>query len=139
MTKDTELGMVSFAQAFEGVTHGVPGLNRPEFEMVPKGDDWFGVRLPEQMMFELLRTPNYNSIQGERWQFCCGQPMIFIGEWSRQDFSRHAADGDGRRLFAEIVQDPVSGLWEDKLHDITGLYVFRCQVCARLRAHWDIA
>jgi hypothetical protein len=37
------------------------------------------------------------------------------------------------------VQDSVPGLWEDQLHDITGIYVFRCPSCDRVTAHWDIA
>src|SRR5690606_12048627 len=42
ITKDTELGMVSWEQAFEGVTHGRPGLDRPDFETVSTDDDWAG-------------------------------------------------------------------------------------------------
>jgi uncharacterized protein CbrC (UPF0167 family) len=139
ITKDTELGMISWEQAFEGVTHGLPEMSRNDFEMVPKENGWVGARLSQDIMFELLRTPTYSSIQGERWQFCCQQPMVFVGEWSREEFSQRAPDGDGRRLFEEIVQDAVPGLWEDKLHDITGVYVFRCKLCGRLTAHWDIA
>ncbi len=139
ITKDTQLGMISWRQALEGVTHGSPGLKHSDFEMVPKQGDWAGARLPHAMMWELLRTPTYSIIQGERWQFCCRRPMIFVGEWSRDDFSRRAPDGDGCRFFNEIVQDPVSGLWEDELHDVTGVYVFRCPQCDRLTAHWDIA
>jgi uncharacterized protein CbrC (UPF0167 family) len=139
ITKDTQLGMVSWEQAFEGVTHGIPGLNRTDFEMVPKADHWVGARLPHEVMFELLRMPTYRSIQGEQWQFCCRQPMVFIGEWSREEFARHAPHGDGRQYFDEIVQDNVPGLWEDELHDITGVYVFRCPSCKRVTAHWDIA
>ncbi len=139
ITKDTELGMISWEQAFAGVTHGLPGLDRTDFELVPKGDDWVGARLPQEMMFELLRTPTYNSIQGERWQFCCRRPMVFVGEWSREEFARRAPDGDGRRYFEEVVQDTVPGLWEDRLLDITGVYVFRCPVCERVTAHWDLA
>ena len=30
--------MISWEQAFEGITHGVPELNRTDFEMVPKED-----------------------------------------------------------------------------------------------------
>jgi uncharacterized protein CbrC (UPF0167 family) len=131
--------MISWEQAFEGVTHGVPGLNRSDFEMVPKEDDWVGARLPQEMMFELLRTPTYSSIQGERWQFCCGRPMVFLGEWSRAEFAQRATDGDGRRFFEEIVQDSIPGLWENELHDVTGIYVFRCPSCQRLTSHWDIA
>lgn len=139
ITKDTELGMISWEQAFDGVTNGVPGLDRRDFEMVPKEDDWVGARLPQEVMFELLRTPTYSSIQGERWQFCCRRPMVFIGEWNREEFARRAPDGDGQRYFEEIVQDSVPGLWEDQLHDITGVYVFRCASCDKVTAHWDIA
>ncbi|MFO0936869.1 MAG: CbrC family protein [Gemmataceae bacterium] len=139
ITKDTELGMISWEQAFEGVTHGIPGLDRADFEMVPKDDDWVGARLPEEVMFEMLRTPTYSTIQGEHWQFCCQQPMVFLGEWTREDFAQRALDGDGKRYFEEVVQDCIPGLWEDELHDITGVYVFRCQTCYRVTAHWDIA
>lgn len=139
IAKDTELGMISWEQAIEGVTHGLPGLSRRDFEMVPQDDDWVGARLPQEMMFELLRTPTFTTIQGECWQFCCQQPMIFLGEWTREEFSRRAPDGNGERLFAEIVQHPVPGLWEDELHDETGVYVFRCPACSRQTATWDLA
>ena len=131
--------MISWEQAFEGVTNGVPGLSRSDFEMVPQEDGWIAARLPQEMMFELLRTPTYRSLQGERWQFCCKCPMIVVGEWSREEFAERAPDGDGQRFFHEIVEEPVPGLWEDQLHDITGVYVFRCKDCARLTAHWDLA
>lgn len=131
--------MISWEQAVDGVTHGRPGLSRADFEMVPAEDDWAGARLPREMMLELLRTPTYVSLQGEQWQFCCGRPMVFLGAWSREEFARRAPDGDGRRLFDSIVQDVVPGLWEDALHDETGVYVFRCPKCERLTAHWDIA
>ncbi len=139
LTKDTVLGMVSWEQALEGVTHGIPGLSRSDFEMVPKEDGWVGARLPTTTMFELLRTPTYASIQGDLWQFCCRAPMIFVGSWTREDFTRNAKDQDGRRLFDEIVQERIPGLWEDELHDETGIYVFRCADCRRQTAHWDIA
>jgi uncharacterized protein CbrC (UPF0167 family) len=139
ITKDTQLGMITWEQALGGVTHGLPGLNRVDFEMVPKEGGWVGARLPQEIMWELLRTPTYSTIQGDRWQFCCRRPMIFVGEWSREDFSRFAPDGDGRRFFQEIVQKPVPGLWEDELHDVTGIYVFRCPACGTLTAHWDMA
>lgn len=139
ISKDTSLGMVSWEQAFEGVTHGVPELHHPDFEMVPKGDGWVGARLPQEAMLELLRMPSYGSIQGERWQFCCQWPMAFIGEWSREEFVRRSPDGDGQRHFEQVVQHTVPGLWEDQLHDITGVYVFRCSSCERITAHWDIA
>jgi uncharacterized protein CbrC (UPF0167 family) len=139
ITKDTELGMISWEQAFEGMTHGRPGLNHPDFEMVPTESDWISARLPREIMFELLRTPTYLTIQGDAWQFCCKHPMIYLGEWSRDDFRKRAPDADAETYFRGIVKDVVPGLWEDELHDETGIYVFRCSSCGRLRAHWDLA
>jgi uncharacterized protein CbrC (UPF0167 family) len=140
LTKDTELGMISWEQAFEGVTHGLPGLDRADFELVPTGDHWVGVRLPQDVMFELLRTPAYSSWQGERWLFCCQRPMVYLGDWrSREEFSRRSPDGDGRRFFEDIVQDSDPDLWENELGEDTGVYVFRCSLCERLAAHWDAA
>ncbi len=139
LTKDTELGMVSWDQAFNGVTLGIPGLARADFELVPTESDWVGVRLPQDVMFELLRTPTYSTIQGETWLFCCKAPMVFIGSWSRERFTSESPDGDGRTYFEGIVQDNVAGLWEDQLHDDTGIYVFRCASCSHLKANWDLA
>jgi uncharacterized protein CbrC (UPF0167 family) len=138
MTKDTELGMIRHEEALRGVTHGVPGLDRADFELVPKGDGWVGVRLPPPVMLELLRTPGYPTIQGERWLFCCTAPMIYVGQWSRQKFSEMAPDGNGRAFFDLVVRDVIDGLWEDKLHDKTGIYVFRCAGCHKYSAHWDM-
>ena len=139
LTKDTVLGMVRWEDAQQGITHGVPGLDTADFDTVPKDDDWVAARVPKENLLELVRTPTYLSIQGDRWQFCCRCPMTFIGEWDRDDFDQNAPNGDGKALFEEIVQHTVDGLWEDELHDETGIYVFRCKQCGRLTAHWDIA
>ncbi|MEO6811656.1 MAG: CbrC family protein, partial [Isosphaeraceae bacterium] len=73
MTKDTEFGMVSWEQAFRGVTHGLPGLQTDQFErvLVSPEEDWYGARIPAEHLWELLRTPSFHSWQGERWLFCC--------------------------------------------------------------------
>jgi uncharacterized protein CbrC (UPF0167 family) len=139
ITKDTHLGMISWEQAFEGMTHGRPGLRNRDFELVPTDSDWVRARLPQDVMFELLRTPTYSTIQGDCWQFCCRQPMVFLGEWDRADFTANAPDRNGEAHFRSIVQDVAPGLWEDQLHDSTGIYVFRCQKCGRKTAHWDLA
>ena len=64
-----------------GVTHGVPGLSTDQFETVPidPEEDWYGVRVPGEHLWELLRTPGFHSWQGERWLFCCRQPMTYLG------------------------------------------------------------
>lgn len=138
ITKDTELGMISWEEAFEGITHGLPGLTNDDFEMIPRGNDWVGARLPQEMMFELLRTPNYLTIQGERWQFCCREAMVFVGQWRQEQFAQHAPDGNGQLFFEQIVQDRLPWLWTSGLHEGIGVYVFRCGRCGRMTAHWDI-
>lgn len=141
ITKDTTLGMVSWEQAFSGVTHGLPGLRNSDFEtvQVDEEEDWIGAKVPQELLFELLRTPTYITIQGEQWEFCCKRPMIYVGRWSQDDFASNSPDGNGRAYFEAIVQDAVDGLWEDELHDETGIYVFRCEACNRRTANWDIA
>jgi hypothetical protein len=39
----------------------------------------------------------------------------------------------------ELVEDARCSLCGRRLHDETGVYVFRCASCRRFRAHWDIA
>jgi uncharacterized protein CbrC (UPF0167 family) len=139
MTKDTEFGMVSWEQALSGVTHGVPGLKTDKFPVVDNGNGWYGAVIPSQHLLELLRTPTPSTIQGETWLFCCQQPMTFIGRWSRANFSHFAPDGDGRAYLERLLGKHVPGLWEDDLHDVTGIYVYRCPSCRREVASWDIA
>src|SRR5207248_1757875 len=119
--------------------HGRPGLDSSEFELVPRQDDWTGARLPSEVMLELLRTPTYVTIQGEQWELCCRRPMVYLGQWAQAEFNAAAPDGDGQALFDEIVQESEEGLWEDDLHDSSGIYVFRCASCERKTANWDIA
>lgn len=107
--------------------------------MVPTDSDWVRARLDEQTILELLRTPSYATIQGDRWLFCCRKPMAFHGSWSRGQFAAHSPNGDGRTFLALVLGEDVPGLWEDELHDVTGIYVFSCRFCRKLRGHWDIA
>ena len=139
ITKDSELGMISWEQAIAGETHGRPGLKRRDFELVTRERGWIAAKVAQPMMFELLRTPGYLTIQGEQWQFCCQRPMIFLGAWSREDFNHRAPGEKGRELFDKIVQDSTDDLWNDEMGDETGIYVFRCPTCSRMTAHWDLA
>jgi uncharacterized protein CbrC (UPF0167 family) len=119
-----------------GVTFGAPGLDRPGFDLVPLSDGWVGARLPT--MLELVRTSGYSTIQGERWLFCCKMPMVYVGEWSREILGNGARWQRARILPSDTVHDTIDGLWEDQLHDATGIYVFRCAMCRKYSAHWDM-
>ncbi len=94
ITKDTEFGMVSWEQAFQGITHGAPGLRTDQFELVEidPEEDWYGVRVPNQHLFELLRTPTFSSWQGERWLFCCKRPMTYVGDWQHVNSTLRPSD-----------------------------------------------
>lgn len=140
LTKNTELGMIRWQDAVRGVTHGAPGLDRdhPEYDIVPTDEeDWFAARLPSEVMFELLRTPTYSTWQGERWLFCCRRPMVYVGDWTEDDFDRHAPDGDGRAHLLRVIDDAYPEMWGG-LGRTVSTYVFRCPACGRHRGHFDM-
>lgn len=138
LSKDTAFGMISWEQTLEGLTHGAPKIATTEFETVSQGEGgWVRVKLPAELMLELLRTPAYLTWQGERWQFCCKQPMVYLGPWKHDDFERNTPEGDGRSLFEQTVQEAPAELWDKGDCSGTGVYVFKCKLCLRLTAHWD--
>lgn len=159
LAKDTEFGLVTWLDALSGQTGAVPEYaleyvareSSSEFERVliyPKslesgriGDDadWYASRVPREHLFELLHTPAYSTVQGEHWLFCCHQPMIYVGDWQPKDFEKHAPDGNGRAYFDQVVAVADDMLWAGGTYDCQGIYVFRCSVCGKYRAHWDMA
>jgi hypothetical protein len=165
LTKDTTLGMVSWEEALDvadvqsilsvggwlgGSEGSEPGTAESQSLRVAapepsaatpprKGKRPAHARPSPEAMLELLRTPGYVSIQGERWELCCERPMIYLGPWTQDEFNAATPDGDGQALFDEIVQEPEDGLWENDLHDSAGIYVFRCAACGRRTANWDVS
>lgn len=137
ITKDTELGLIGYLEAVRGITNGVPGLTRTDFELVPKDSGWIGARVPREFMMELLRTPTYRTMQGDKWLFCCARPMSFAGQWSKKDYSDNAPDGSGQALFERITRGSLPGRLKDVLDAGVSIYVFRCRTCKEYSAHWD--
>jgi uncharacterized protein CbrC (UPF0167 family) len=137
--KDTVLGLVTWEGAAEGLTHGVPGLESSDFELIPSDDDpeWLRARVPSVMLVELLRTPGCVTWQGEQWQFCCGRPSVYLGEWKEEEFERRAPDGDGRTLFLQTAIEGLGDAW-GKLRCLGGPYVYRRPACQRLLGHYDM-
>jgi uncharacterized protein CbrC (UPF0167 family) len=136
--------MVSWEQAFAGVTHGVPGLRTDEFEtvLVDAEEDWYGVRLAERHLWELLRTPTYITIQGETWLFCCKQPMTYIGKWASVRQSPFCTGNERAFLNDSLAteQSMKDWIWErtESGSGRLGVYVFPCAACGRFRANWDV-
>jgi uncharacterized protein CbrC (UPF0167 family) len=140
MTKSTEFGLVSWAHAAEGVMGGVPGLRTDQFEMalIDPDEDWSGVRVPAEHLWELLRTPGFHSWQDERWLFCCRRPMTYLGGWCSVMGSLRPSDP--KAFFDGLIRPddgPVDCVWEGLESGTVSLYVYHCKSCGRHRATWD--
>jgi uncharacterized protein CbrC (UPF0167 family) len=140
MSKSTEFRLVTWAHAAEGITGGMPELRAEQFErvLIDPDEDWYGVHVPAEHLWELLRTPGFHSWQDEPWLFCCQRPMIDIGGWRNVMGSSQPDDAKG---FCEGLFDPddeVEGwIWERADEGDVSLYVYRCGSCSRLWATWD--
>ncbi len=141
ITQDTEFGMVTWEFAMQGITHGVPGLRTAEFEKVPIApeDDWYGIRVPREHLFELIRTPGYITWQGTRWLFCCKLPMTYIGAWQSLKTLPIAGAIFNQLLDSLLKNEKDKDMAIECLSNGTGcIYTFRCRTCNKLRANWDI-
>ncbi|AKF11422.1 CbrC family protein [Sandaracinus amylolyticus] len=148
-TQDTELGMVTPELARQGVTHGLPSdLISELYDTSPSPDDpsWSRVHVASELLEELLRTPTFSTWQGAIWLFHCDAPMVFVGEWKREELLARAGDDAGaRRLVTELLGaddercDPQR--WDAFVRgeaELGGLYTFRCGRCGKHRAGWDM-
>jgi uncharacterized protein CbrC (UPF0167 family) len=143
--KGTEFGLVTWEQASQGITHGLPGLETTDFErvLIDADEDWYGVRVPHEHLFELLRTPSFNTWQDETWLFCCKRPMTYIGEWASV-LKFQFRETEPRAVF-ESVFDPDDSskewVWErlsGRKWDTICDYVFQCNTCGRFGSTWDM-
>lgn len=89
----------------------------------------------------LLSTPQYITWQGEHWQYCCGSPMVYLGEWR---YVMASPDGpDDPRYFFDNLIDPGKMDANDLFAALqakggdTCAYLFKCDRCRRHKAHWD--
>jgi Uncharacterised protein family (UPF0167) len=137
--KDSVLGLITPEGAALGITGGIPRLARDEFELVAVAGsemDWVYAKVPTEDLFEILRTPDYRTWQGEQWQFCCRRPMVYIGVWKRSDFEWFAQGGEAEALFYECVGEDEHRSW-DWIAEMGGPYMFRCKKCGSYRGHHD--
>ena len=141
ITKDTVFGMIRWQEAQKGQTHGIPGnaprLPQTDVEWVEAEGGWKAARLASDMMWELLRTPNYTTWQGEQWQFDGQEPMLYVGEWNQNAFNNHAPGGNGKAFFDEIVTDGLDDQWDYLNEAMPCVYVFRSTTQEKYAAHWD--
>lgn len=136
VTHDTEFGMVTEAEAKEGLTGGVPAdleLDPRGAETVTADDETVRYRVASQQLDELLRTPQYRANQGESWLFHCASPMVFLGRGAVEDLTPDQIP----ELLAPATVADVDEFLENVLDDKLQLYVFRCQSCGALRGHHE--
>ena len=123
-----------------GITNGVPGLTTDQFEVVPIDQDegWYGVSVPGEHLWELLRTPGFHSWQGERWLFCCRQPMSYLGGW-RNAVERLRPEDPSAFYESLFGPDDEGRGWGYEPFELgnASLYVYRCRACGRCRATYD--
>lgn len=139
-TRDTEYGMVRWEDAVAGRTHGVPDLRHADgFPLgEPNEDGWVSVEIPPMVLLELVRTPDYVTWQGERWLFCCGSAMVYIGRWKQDDVVRHVP-ADPAAAFLAIFDGAEPWMWT-ALDDLSiDFHAFRCRSCDRVRGHADMS
>lgn len=141
ISKLTEYGIVTWESALEGLIDWVPEGASCPMRVVRLGWGRHGALVPGRALLELVCTPMYRSWMTPVWLFCCGEPMTYIGAWSKEQFQRAAPDGDGKALLAEVLTDgrrlAHDALWYHGFGYDPRVYVFRCRHCGRLRANWD--
>ena len=149
---DTEYGMVRPEDAVNGHTHGIPldPQNLPDLPLIAHAVDpefpderWYSVQFAAADLLELTRTPSYHTWQGERWLFCCNKPSIFLGCIDSDQLTEIAAASEASReaTIANLLSasmDVAPRLLTSMVDGTGSLYLFRCQSCSRLRAHFDM-
>lgn len=150
-TTDTEHGMVSSEDAERGMTNGIPldPHHLPNLPLVAHpvdpsfpDDRWYSVEYKVEDLRELTRTPAYHTWQGEQWLFCCGRPAVFVGTLNRGLLAELVSEAGipPDAMLAHLLslpEDDVPDLPSAIDHGSVGVYVFRCQECSGLRAHYD--
>lgn len=149
ITKDTPLGMVRWIDAIAGVTDGTPDqatIEASGFEVMPPEhrDGWVRARVSTADLLELVRTPSYVSWQGDQWLFHCRRPMAFVAECreARELVDRAGTEPAAVQAFAHALDLDLSDSAEAWAAFAAGdfhgsLFVFACDSCRAIVAHWD--
>ena len=141
ITHDTPFGMVSWEQAHDGWTHGVPGPIDGEGVAVrpsPDDEEWIQAHVGSEYLLDLVRTPGFSTWQGATWLFCCKRPSVYLGEWDQAAFARHDAADGGLDAFMNLVDEADADTWDAVGEGaLGGPYMFQCPQCDRLQGYYD--
>jgi uncharacterized protein len=111
-----------FNDATVYASHGAPSL-------VPQEE----LDLVEQ------RTPGYTTWQGNQWLACCNRVCTYLGEADADDLRGRWAEAVPSALETVSWPEADKADFVDRVRKGGGpcVYVFRCQVCGRLKGYWD--
>lgn len=142
---ETEVGDVDLGHALHGLTSGASeeiarreGLETTVLKTYDDGSQSIGMRIPRDLLLEMVRTPRHEALQREYWPYHCKGFMAFLGRWGQEDFENQSP-GSGREWFGEHMSadDPWEEMWEWLVGDVGWSYVYQCQSCGRHRVYVD--
>lgn len=121
-----------------------PTEERRIFTVAPSGEvvgeDQFQSKTNQKLIRdgaveELRNTPNIITWNEISWPVCCRDFMVYLGNWAPKDFTEHAPDRDGKRLFLEIIETEYHRIWPSDIQKEWSIccYVFQCLHCKSLR------
>ncbi|MCM8536264.1 MAG: CbrC family protein [Lentisphaeraceae bacterium] len=109
----------------------------------------------KEQIQEIIRTPNVTCFQDLDHPVHCKDFMKYIGRWAQEDFHKNATDGDGEKLWKQMIEEDMNHLWEETEKEIeyygtewpqyetsnwahgSCVYVFECTKCKSKICHWD--
>ena len=94
----------------------------------------------EEAIAELRRTPSFSTWQEVRWPVHCEDFMAYLGIWGPEEFVKAAPEGEGRRLFLDMVQPLRHRSWPEDGEPRFGqnFVAFQCLHCQTRTGIWDI-
>ena len=145
MAHETELGDVDLGHALRGLTYSCrpevarrEGVETTVLKTYGDGSQSIGVRLPPDLLLEMVRTPRHAALQREYWPYHCQGFMAYLGRWQQEDFEKQSP-GRGREWFGEHMapEEPWEDMWEWLEGGIGWSYVYRCLPCGWHRVFVD--
>lgn len=145
IAKDTEIGEINQ----QGQLEDYNDFGKKVFPEAPEG-------FTKEKLKEIIQTPNISTYQGMYHPTHCNDFMQYIGRWSRDDFNKHASDGDGKKLFEEMseFEEGDVNLWLETDKELkeqeqwqhkdstwafgAQVYVFQCICCSYKYCSFDM-
>lgn len=97
------------------------------------------VHFNKEFVRELASTPPIPWVQFNDWRVCCGDFMIYVGEWSRDDFITKAGQEDPIKYMSRLIDEKelrkveeIENLWSE-IGNNTVAYVFKCSICGKIQ------